>query len=154
MGSGSADRIEESEIFNRSVIDAIGANIAVLDRKGFITAVNSHWEQFAADNGDLSGGTKTGVGVNYLEVIRNARGESLEGCAETLKGLREILKGRSSEVHLEYPCHSPDRKRWFVLRATPLQGPDRGAVVTHIDITERSRRRKPYDRAKSGFGSP
>ena len=151
MGSRSADRIGKSEIFNPSVIDAIGANIAVLDRKGFITAVNRHWEQFAADNGDLSGGTKTGKGVNYLEVIRNARGESLEGSAETLKGLRKILKGRSSEIHLEYPCHSPDRKRWFLLRATPLQGPDRGAVVTHIDITERRQAEEALRQSEERF---
>ena len=58
----------------------------MLDRKGFILEVNSQWEQFAADNGDLTGGARTGMGVNYLEVILNARGESREGCAETLEG--------------------------------------------------------------------
>jgi len=53
----------EREVFARSVLDAVGANIAVLDRDGTIKAVNDAWTEFARANGDVWGGTRTGVGV-------------------------------------------------------------------------------------------
>ena len=57
------------------------------------------------------------------------------------KGLREILEGRRELFTFEYPCHAPHQPRWFLLTASPLSaerfGGRRGAVITHIDITER-----------------
>jgi PAS domain S-box-containing protein len=38
---------------------------------------------------------------------------------------------------LEYPCHSPDEKRWFLMSVTPLMGERSGAVISHTNITER-----------------
>src|SRR5262245_66399256 len=40
---------------------------------------------------------------------------------------------------IEYPCHSPDEKRWFLMSATPVLGERGGAVVAHTNITERKR---------------
>ena len=123
--------------FTQSVLDAIGANVAVLDRRGMIIMVNGTWQQFARENGDTSGGAATGVGVDYLSVVRAETGASTEGAAEVLVGIQDVLTGRSPEFTIEYPCHSPDEQRWFMLRARPLAGRAGGAVLTHINITER-----------------
>lgn len=40
---------------------------------------------------------------------------------------------------MEYPCHAPDRRRWFLMSVRPLGSPEGGAVVSHIEITERKR---------------
>lgn len=37
---------------------------------------------------------------------------------------------------MEYPCHSPTEKRWFLLQANPRLY-ERGAVISHVNITER-----------------
>jgi len=37
---------------------------------------------------------------------------------------------------MEYPCHSPDAKRWFRFMVMPLRPPHGGAVVVHVDVTE------------------
>jgi PAS domain S-box-containing protein len=123
------------EAFTNAVLEAIGANIAVLDRRGVITAVNGAWERFARENGDAAGGAATGVGADYLGAICAATGTSTEGVAETLAGIQAVLAGANPLFTITYPCHSPEQQRWFMLRATPLSGALGGAVVAHIDIT-------------------
>ena len=54
-------------------------------------------------------------------------------------GIQEVLDGKRALFEFEYPCHSPDEKRWFVLRATPLGDGQEGAVVAHINITKRKK---------------
>jgi PAS domain S-box-containing protein len=46
-----------------------------------------------------------------------------------------VLNGRLPHFEMEYPCHAPDEERWFVMRVTPLDMPEGGAVVTHINVT-------------------
>jgi PAS domain S-box-containing protein len=131
----SEEALQARESFINAVLEAIGANIAVLDRCGVITAVNGAWERFARENGAAAGGAATGVGVDYFGAVRAATGTSMEGAAEALAGLQAVVAGTNSLFTIDYPCHSPDQQRWFMLRATPLPGAAGGAVVAHIDIT-------------------
>jgi len=40
--------------------------------------------------------------------------------------------------YLEYPCHSPDTQRWFMMRVAPVPGLDAEYFsIAHINITER-----------------
>lgn len=129
--------IRESEQFKQAVLDAVTAHVAVLDRDGAIVAVNEPWRRFALDN---NGGTgrpapNTGIGVNYLAICRATRRESAEGAIEAHDGIQAVLAGKAKTFSLEYPCHSPQAKRWFSLIVTPLGVERGGAVVSHIDIT-------------------
>jgi PAS domain S-box-containing protein len=143
------DAVLEREVFAHAVLDAVGAHVAVLDRQGRIIAVNASWVRFACENGDASGGRATGVGVDYLAVVRDAQGPSTEGAAAALAGIQDVLSGRLPDFTLEYPCHSPDRQRWFMLHATPLARADGGAVLTHIDITARVQMVEAQQRAEA-----
>lgn len=118
--------------FYRSVLDALEANIAVLDQHGTILAVNASWERFGRANGMRD--TGFGVGVNYYAVCRAAVDPLARAAAS---GIRDVLHNRRSSFVLEYPCHSPDEERWFRLRATPLPEHPGFAVVAHEDISER-----------------
>lgn len=130
-------KMREREVFSRSVLDAVGASIAVLDKNGMIIAVNHTWQKFAIDNNDTSDGVATGVGINYLDVIKKTTGEDKENVDEILSGIKDVLNKELQEFSIEYPCHSPDEQRWFMLRATPLGGENGGAVLAHINITEK-----------------
>jgi PAS domain S-box-containing protein len=61
----------------------------------------------------------------------------VEGARVCLAGLQRVLDGREALYELEYPCHAPDKQRWFLLRAAPLRRSAGGAVVAHFDITAR-----------------
>jgi PAS domain S-box-containing protein len=143
--------LQQSEIFNRSVMNSIGANIAVLDPQGIIIAVNESWQVFARENGDLSGGAATGPGVNYLEVIKNAREPYLEGAEAATQGIQDLLARRKTECYVEYPCHSEKTKRWFALMATPLKSETGGVILAHINITPRKQAEEALQESESRF---
>jgi PAS domain S-box-containing protein len=141
----AAMALRESERLKRAVLDSVSSHIAVLDYTGSIVAVNRPWERFALDNSPQPGRPvpRTGVGTNYLAVLRECQGEASEGAREAHDGILAVLTGRRSSFTLEYPCHAPDCQRWFIMHVTPLdavgQGTERGVVIAHTDITGRRR---------------
>ena len=119
----------------QKILDTLGAHIAVVDRSGRIVAVNRAWSRFADENAGLP--EHTGVGTNYLDVCRRVKGRDVEDAGKSLAGLLAVLDGSRPEFHLEYPCHSPTERRWFLLHASPVSGSPGWAVTAHLTITER-----------------
>jgi two-component system nitrate/nitrite response regulator NarL len=124
------------EVFARSTLNSLSAHIAILDEKGRIVATNRAWQRFTSSNPPIT--TSAGPGTNYLEVSDAAASEGSEEALAFARGIRDVISGRLETFELEYPCHSPDEKRWFVGRVTrfPDTVPPK-VVVAHEDITER-----------------
>lgn len=116
-------------------MDSLAAHIAVLDGEGRIVATNEAWERFAQQNGGVD--TQTGIGVNYLHVCQGACGESSEGADDVFAGIGSVLAGHQGQFSYEYPCHSREERRWFLLQVSGLSGGVDGAVLLHINITQR-----------------
>jgi two-component system CheB/CheR fusion protein len=117
----------------QAVLDSMAANVAVVDGQGTITLVNAAWRQFAQTNGDTEL-RHTGPGSNYMQACASAA--LLDPDARrAYDGLEAVLKGKSSGFTLQYPCHSPEERRWFLMQAAPLL-PRGGAVVSHTNITQ------------------
>jgi PAS domain S-box-containing protein len=128
--------LRESERLARSTVNSLTAHIAILDETGTILSVNNAWKRFAENNGMTTSGY--GVGTNYLAVCNRAACGSDDVARAVSTGIRSILNGSQQEVAVEYPCHSPEEQRWFVMRATPFEGEGpRRVVVLHADITQR-----------------
>lgn len=131
--------LKTSEALNRAILDSLLEHVAVVDHEGNILAVNRAWRRFAAENGPYPGAQvpNTEVGANYLAICR-AGSEVASGCAlSAYAGILSVLKGERDSFTLEYPCHAPDRERWFVMQVTPLQVPPGAAVISHTNVTER-----------------
>ncbi|MEP7302221.1 MAG: PAS domain-containing protein [Caldimonas sp.] len=119
-----------------AILGALPANIALLDGQGVIVSVNAAWRQFADANALRDPGHA--VGLNYLDACDAASARAPGEGDSAAAGIRSVLSGATASFSLEYPCHSPTEQRWFLLCAAPLaDGPNRGAVVMHLDITER-----------------
>ena len=118
-----------------AVLDALPDPTAVLDRTGVIIAVNRTWSRFSVANDGTD--AATGVGVSYLGVCDGAGAAGVQEAATAAEGIRRVLDGVSLEFDLEYACPSPALRRWFLMRATPVNLPGGGAVVSHVDITRR-----------------
>lgn len=115
------------------ILDALPANLALLDSTGFIVAVNQRWIDFAHENGLPQ--AQIDVGANYLQAFYSTVGQ--DDLRTTAQGLRQILAGKARQYVEEYPCHSPSEQRWYRMLAVPLSTSEcLGAVVMHIDITE------------------
>lgn len=122
--------------FARETLDALSAHLAIVDAEGKIIAVNRAWREFAAAN--FAGTANVCEGASYLAVVDAATGDWSEGAGSFAAGIRSVLRGERPEFTLEYPCHSPNEKRWFCGRVTRL-GTNGApcAVVAHENITER-----------------
>jgi excisionase family DNA binding protein len=121
-----------------SLLNTLSAHIAIIDSTGDVVAVNGAWRNFAESNGAAL--SKVTEGTNYLSVCDSARGDQSEYAAAFAEGIRSVLSGELEEFEMEYPCHSPDERRWFVGRVLPFRnGSIPQAVVIHENITERKR---------------
>ncbi len=128
--------LEKQTAFLQSTLDAVAANIAVLDESGMIIAINEEWRRFAKANG--LGWADHGLGRNYLEICQSVTGEDAAMALAAANGIGEVITRQRAGFDMEYPCHSPDQRRWFQMRTTRFE--DKGSirvVVTHMDITRR-----------------
>ncbi|MDX1585058.1 MAG: PAS domain S-box protein, partial [Thermoanaerobaculia bacterium] len=116
----------ERERFTSAVLDSLPFEVAVVGPEGRIRMVNDAWEEFALSNG-LDSMASVGIGSSYLDVCP-------PDIADELKG---VITGDRTSLSMEYPCHAPDEKRWFLMEAVPLETAEGGAVVSHVDITDR-----------------
>ena len=129
-----SERISQAERFARDILDSLSAHIAILNRDGVIVTTNRAWREFASDN-QIRMRPDT-LGVNYLDLCDSATGEFAERARGVATGIRAVIAGEQAEFVIDYPCHSPDQKRWFYMRATRLSGSDPlRVVVSHEDIT-------------------
>ena len=116
-----------------ATLDSLPLNVAILDADGTIVESNAAWQRFGRDN-DIDGSPDT-VGVNYLDICDPIENVYADRAAE---GIRSVLDGEQDLFTMEYPCHSPTEKRWFLLRVSPVSGEGtQHVVVAHVDITER-----------------
>ena len=107
--------------FNQAVLDALPANVAVLNSDGVIVAVNKSWRQFAVKNGDPDQ-RASGVGANYLDVAQRTSMFFCQEARAACQGIRDVLDGTAQAFSLEYPCHSPDQKRWYQIESRDHPG--------------------------------
>ncbi|OQW32638.1 MAG: hypothetical protein A4E19_04545 [Nitrospira sp. SG-bin1] len=131
----SEEILQAKETFTRDVLDSLPAHICVLEKSGTIMRTNDAWKRFAEDNSD-SASTAGDVGDNYLEVCRRAVANGDSTAESILRGIQEVLEGKQTTFSAEYPCHSPNEPRWFLLRVTPLKDAS-GVVLAHLNITAR-----------------
>ncbi|HEX8282417.1 MAG TPA: PAS domain S-box protein [Pyrinomonadaceae bacterium] len=134
-GTGEGGR-SAAERFAYATLDALAEHVAVVDARGNLLAVNQAWRDFAAANSPAPAALCEGA--NYLAACAGAAGEGAEYAARFDAGLRAVLAGESGEFALEYPCHTPSGRCWFIARIKRFEyeGESR-AVVTHANVTAR-----------------
>ena len=138
---------ENLELLN-STLNSLSAHIAMIDKNGIIVSTNNAWNTFGRENGD-SQLTHTGTGQNYLDVCRRARGQHSKDAKEALAGIQDVLNGKRADFEMEYSCHSPAEKRWYIMRVIPIAGKHVGAVISHINITKRKNMEETLTKFKS-----
>ena len=131
-----SDQLRSSKQFLESTLNGLSANIALINAQGDIVLVNQAWREFAAGN-DMAHGLVS-EGVNYLHVCQGVCAENAQEAQSFATGMKDVLEGRLDSFVMEYGCHSPEHKRWFLGRVNPFRGTGpRMVVVAHEDITER-----------------
>ncbi|MDX9974252.1 MAG: ATP-binding protein [FCB group bacterium] len=126
--------MQESSVFARFTLDALSANICVLDEQGNIVAVNKSWRHFARTHG--LNVPDNGAGANYLTACDRAAFEGVAEAQAFANAIRNILAGKQETYACEYSIVASNKEYWFLGRVTRFPGLSmRRAVVTHEDIT-------------------
>jgi two-component system, sensor histidine kinase len=126
----------ESEQFARSTVDALSANIAILDETGRIIAVNQAWREFAGAS--QTDPETISEGANYIDLCHSVQGTQAEAARKLANGIVKVINGEMDVYSQEYACHAPEKNAWFsgmVTRFPAREG--KRVVVAHENITER-----------------
>lgn len=125
----------EAEGFVTSALDAMSAHIAILDENGFILEVNRAWREFADANG--ANDPTYGIGTNYLAVCDVSALGNSKDAINVAKGIRDVMGLKINEFYMEYPCHSPTERRWYIVRVSRFTWYDHiRLIVAHQNVTE------------------
>jgi len=112
-----------------TALDTLPITVAIIDDEGEIQLTNRSWREFASAEGDDY------VDANYLAAAVTADDEYAQ---QAVDGIEAVLVGDRDSFSMEYPCHSPDEKRWFLMRVTRFSHDgQRLASLVHLEITER-----------------
>lgn len=121
-----------------SILNALPPNVVLLNEMGKIIAVNDSWRRFTIANN--LGIPKYGVDYSYQAISEKATGVDEQTSHDIGKGIKEVITGVVEEFSLEYSCIVNKKKTWFHLIVAPLTDKSKkGAVVLHIDITDRKK---------------
>ena len=122
--------------FFKQILDSVTEHIAVVDNVGNIIFVNRGWSAFGDENACLI--DEQWAGVNYLEECDKAAIRGDDFGRNSASGIRSVISGECDVFYFEYPCHSPDEKRWFMMRVTSfIENAMPWLVISHQNITER-----------------
>jgi diguanylate cyclase (GGDEF)-like protein/PAS domain S-box-containing protein len=128
--------VDDLSALHTLVINSLEDQVAVIDEEGVIVDVNAAWTKFGVENG-LSPEFAC-VGCNYLTVLSASTANDDNFAGEAKQGILDVVRGKQASFYFEYPCHSPDEKRWFMMRVTRLKDNSRRFfVVSHQNITLR-----------------
>lgn len=115
-------------------LNSLSAHVAILDKDGTIIETNSAWREFAVANGMEE--NPSSIGVNYIEVCEKSSSKNNDESAVIAQGIRKVISGDIKELFIDYPCHSPQEKRWYALRVVPFrEAKTRKVILAHENIT-------------------
>lgn len=113
-----------------ATLETLPVIVGVIDSDGDILLTNRSWREFGPDDYRTDH-----VGVNYIATAQMGNDEHARRAVD---GLEAVIAGERDTFAMEYPCHSPDRKQWFMMRANRFTADGEVHVsVVHLEITER-----------------
>lgn len=119
-----------------AILNALPSHIALIDATGMILAVNYAWRCYARESAIHH--PLFGMGQNYLTLCEQAKGVGAADARVSAAGLRRILNGEITHFSHEFANLMGTVPQWFLLTISRLgKDPRGGAIITHIDITER-----------------
>jgi PAS domain S-box-containing protein len=121
---------QEATGITGATVDALAAQICVLDSTGTVLLSNGSWRALATTKGCIGIGLPEGA--NYLAVCENAGVDERVNGIAIAAGIRQVITRERELFRHEYDCYGPIGRRWFMLTATAFH--ENGAarvVISH-----------------------
>lgn len=126
----------ESANILRKILDAIPENIAMIDSKGAIAAVNKQWQRLVSDHsGKYPNG---GVGFSFDTVYGELIDKEVQGGHDVLTRIDIARKNRHELKAKEYLLGASDNRQWIEVSALPFESSEEShTLLIHKNVTER-----------------
>jgi signal transduction histidine kinase len=131
--------VRQSEELCSAVLASLEENVTVLDREGFILRTSPISALKVSDSGCGPLVQTPAVGRNYLKLWRLVSGDVNSDPIPMVEAVKRVLQGRERVAVVEYQDPAVPEGRWFEVRIHRLERSEGGAVVTHLDISNRKR---------------
>jgi two-component system, chemotaxis family, CheB/CheR fusion protein len=126
----SEQRLLAQSAVTQSMLDALQAQVLILDREGRV--VHKNWGEFTPTH-DESQLWNVGIGANYFEICQ--RPEAGPEAATWVEGMRKVLRGELPHFLHDYASDRPGDKRRFRVHVVPMRSPEPGLAVAHFNLT-------------------
>ncbi len=142
--------VKLSKTYLQNTIDGLVESVALLSEKGEILLTNRSWQEFAKANDAEE--ASVSIGANYFKACKHRNGRWLEEAKPFAEKLERLLKEEITSFQLEYPCHSPDTKRWFACTISMFKTENKRYIVSsHNNITEKKLAEGKLQRSKQDW---
>jgi PAS domain S-box-containing protein len=142
----------EASATQAAILDALPPNIVLINEKGKIIAVNESWKKFILDIN--LGIPQFGIGYSYLAIAETATGVDKATNNKISRSIKDVIVGNKKEFTLEYECTISNKKVWYQVIVAPLADTtQKGAVILHIDITDRKLAEKALTQSEANLRS-
>lgn len=125
-------KLKTSDAFKASVLNAIKAQIIVINDGGFIIETNNAWEHFIGDYCDCFG-DQTLRENNYFSLLKKMLLDT-HLVEEMLENIRAVIERKQSNYQCDLEFFSCKDKVWFTLDVSQRLD-ERGAVIIVRNIT-------------------
>lgn len=123
--------------FFSNALNALSEHICIINNIGDIVFVNQAWLDFELNNSSKQTHTDW-YKINYFDVCKNSISEPNDDISFILSGIEAVASQNSPSFSFEYPCHSPDKHRWFSLYCTPFKSnQETFTLMKHVNITQK-----------------
>ncbi|MCX7279392.1 MAG: EAL domain-containing protein [Burkholderiales bacterium] len=117
-----------------SVLDSLYSQIAIIDGTGQIHYVNRAWRDFGHHGLPPD---HPWPGSNYLDMCHLHVGHNEAPSGPVRPQIQAVLDGEAEAFDYEYPCHTAQEKRWFMVRISAMSDHPGHFVVSHQNTTRR-----------------
>ena len=128
-----------------ALLDALPAQVALVDRDGVILAINRLWRDAGGRNPLVGYGAEPGK--NYVDVLA-ASSDVTADAPQLGERLRGVLGGKAGDCTQDYTVGSAAALRWYRFMVASLPGLN-GAVIMHLDVTAPKAGEAELKRAKA-----
>ena len=129
------ERLLETDQLSHAMLDSLECHLVVIDQGGRVIAGSVGRHCNAESGAPFLRGVS--LGVNYFDICGHGLENEPESTATLLAGINAVVNGSRQAFEMEYEYVSASGPHFFHISVTPRGEAGTGAVISHIETTER-----------------